>query len=283
MKVLPFKIPKTDESSIHLQFDDEVYFYDKLHQHPEAQLTWIIKGEGTLIHGDYLGSFKVGEIFLMGSNVPHVFRCEKRYYALESDQRVLSKSIFFRFEQLKEVSKIFPEVKSLLSILVAGDRGLKVESLHSAPLIAGFNEVFEREGMSRLSSFFNLLGKLTDPNAIQYLNDIPQKSIKEVEGRRLDDIFRFTLDNFGRRITLEEVAEVANMNKASFCRYFKQHTRKSYIDFLNEYRVNQATKLLLSKEKPIAQICFEVGFNNLSNFNRTFKQLTGKTPREIGY
>jgi AraC-like DNA-binding protein len=283
VKVLPFKIPKTDESSIHLQIDDEVYFYDKLHQHPEAQLTWVIKGEGTLIHGDYLGSFREGEIFLMGSNVPHVFRCEKKYYALDNEQRVLSKSIFFRLEQLNEAAKIFPEVKSLLSILAAGDRGLKVESLHSASLIVGFNEVFEREGMSRLSSFFNLLGKLTDPNTIQYLNDIPQKSIKEVEGRRLDDIFRFTLDNFGRRITLEEVAEVANMNKASFCRYFKQHTRKSYIDFLNEYRINQATKLLLSREKPIAQICFEVGFNNLSNFNRTFKQLTGKTPREIGY
>ncbi len=266
-----------------MQIDDEVYFYDKLHQHPEAQLTWIIKGEGTLIHGDYLGSFREGEIFLMGSNVPHVFRCEKKYYALDNEERVLSKSIFFRLEQLKEVAKVFPEVKSLLSILAAGDRGLKVESLYSASLIAGFNKVFEREGMSRLSSFFNLLGKLTDPNTIQYLNDIPQKSIKEVEGRRLDDIFRFTLDNFGRRITLEEVAEVANMNKASFCRYFKQHTRKSYIDFLNEYRINQATKLLLSKEKPIAQICFEVGFNNLSNFNRTFKQLTGKTPREIGY
>jgi AraC-like DNA-binding protein len=283
VKVLPFKIPKTDESSIHLQIDDEVYFYDKLHQHPEAQLTWVIKGEGTLIHGDYLGSFREGEIFLMGSNVPHVFRCEKKYYALDNEQRVLSKSIFFRLEQLNEAAKIFPEVKSLLSILAAGDRGLKVESLRSASLIVGFNEVFEREGMSRLSSFFNLLGKLTDPNTIQYLNDIPQKSIKEVEGRRLDDIFRFTLDNFGRRITLEEVAEVANMNKASFCRYFKQHTRKSYIDFLNEYRINQATKLLLSREKPIAQICFEVGFNNLSNFNRTFKQLTGKTPREIGY
>ena len=104
--------------------------------------------------------------------------------------------------------------------------------------------------------------------------------MKEAEGRRLDDIFRFTLENFGRRITLEEVAEVANMNKASFCRYFKQHTRKTYIDFLNDYRIGQACKLLRKKDNTVSQVCYESGFSNLSNFNRKFKEVTGKTPRE---
>jgi AraC-like DNA-binding protein len=281
VKVLPFRIPKTEESSLHLQIDDEVYFYDKLHQHPEAQLTWIIEGEGTLIHGDYLGSFKSGEVYLMGSNVPHVFRCDKRYY--QENDRVLSRSIFFRLDQLREAAKVFPELKSLLKDLAEGDRGLKVRDASASSILSYFKLVFEEEGVRRLAAFFDLLAALAGAEVVKYLNDLPQKSIKEVEGKRLDDIFRFTLENFGRRITLEEVAEVANMNKASFCRYFKQHTRKRYIDFLNEYRINQATKLLLSKDKPIAQICFEVGFNNLSNFNRTFKQITGKTPREITY
>jgi AraC-like DNA-binding protein len=279
LKVLPFRIPKTEESSLHLQIDDENYFYDKLHQHPEAQLTWILKGEGTLIHGDYLGSFKAGEVYLIGSNVPHVFRCDKRYY--EANDHVLSYTIFFRIDQVRDAASVFPEMRSLILALSKGDRGIKVKEDAIPNALSYFKQVFQEDGVKRLTVFFDLLSILTETDAIQYLNDLPQRSVKEIEGKRLDDIFRFTLDNYTRPITLEEIAGVANMNKASFCRYFKQHTRKSYIDFLNEYRINQAIKLLLTKEKAIAQVCFEVGFNNLSNFNRTFKQITGKTPRQV--
>ncbi|MFT6054872.1 MAG: hypothetical protein ACJASP_001767, partial [Roseivirga sp.] len=158
MKVLPFRIPKTEESSLHLQIDDEVYFYDKLHQHPEAQLTWIIEGEGTLIHGDYLGSFKSGEVYLMGSNVPHVFRSDKRYY--QENDRVLSQSIFFRLDQLREAAKVFPELKSLLKDLAEGDRGLKVKDASASRILSYFKLVFEEEGVKRLAAFFDLLAAL---------------------------------------------------------------------------------------------------------------------------
>ncbi|KOF01626.1 hypothetical protein OB69_16420 [Roseivirga seohaensis subsp. aquiponti] len=278
MKVLPFKIPKTEASSLYLQTDDEQYFYDMLHQHPEIQITWIISGEGTLIHGDHLRSFKGGQIFVMGSNVPHVFRCDKKYY--EQGMRVLSKSIFFRAEHLRETSKLFPEIRELLQFIQNAERGIRVKDDFSPQMLNAFEKVFETNGLRRLNSFFELLHLFGNEESIAYLNELPQKSVKEAEGRRLDDIFRFTLENFGRRITLEEVAEVANMNKASFCRYFKQHTRKTYIDFLNDYRIGQACKLLLNKDNTVSQVCYESGFSNLSNFNRKFKEVTGKTPRE---
>lgn len=278
MKVLPFKIPKTEASSLYLQIDDEAYFYDMLHQHSEIQITWVISGEGTLIHGDHLGSFKPGQVFVMGSNVPHVFRCDKKYY--EQEMRVLSKSIFFRAEHLRETSKLFPEIRELLQFIQNAERGIRVKDDFSPKMISAFERVFETNGLKRLNSFFELLHLFGHEESIAYLNELPQKSVKEAEGRRLDDIFRFTLENFGRRITLEEVAEVANMNKASFCRYFKQHTRKTYIDFLNDYRIGQACKLLLNKDNTVSQVCYESGFSNLSNFNRKFKEVTRKTPRE---
>lgn len=276
MKVLPFKIPKVEESSFHLQIDDEPYFYDKLHQHPELQLTWIVKGEGTLIYGDYLGEFKPNEIYLIGSNVPHVFRSKAEYYQ-QAEKRVLSKTIFIKPDLIKKGQAVFPELSQLEGLLLAADRGLKVNPEVSQKLIHQIEEIFHANPLSRLGQTLCLIDEL-GRTELQSLSQLPQKSITENQGRRLDDVFKFTLENYHRPIQLEEVAEVVHMNKAAFCRYFKQHTRKTYLNFLNEIRLQKAAELLRTTELSIAQIAYEVGFNNLSNFNRTFKLMKGNTP-----
>lgn len=279
MKALPFKIPKVEDSSFHLQIDDEPYFYDKLHQHPELQLTWIVKGEGTLIYGDYLGEFKPNEVYLMGSNVPHVFRSRAEYY--ENDGlRILAKSIFFKPDLIRKGQAILPELSQLEGLLLAADRGLKINPEESQKLIYQIDEVFRANPISRLGQTLCLVDEL-GKTELQPLSQLPQKSITENQGRRLDDVFKFTLENYHRPIQLEEVAEVVHMNKAAFCRYFKQHTRKTYLNFLNEIRLQKATELLRTTELSIAQIAYEVGFNNLSNFNRTFKVRVGMSPTKF--
>lgn len=276
MKALPFKIPKVEDSSFHLQIDDEPYFYDKLHQHPELQLTWIVKGEGTLIFGDYLGEFKPNEVYLMGSNVPHVFRSRAEYYE-NNGLRILAKSIFFKPDLIRKGQAILPELSQLEGLLLAADRGLKINPEESQKLIHQIDEVFRANPLSRLGQTLCLIDEL-GKTELQPLSQLPQKSITENQGRRLDDVFKFTLENYHRPIQLEEVAEVVHMNKAAFCRYFKQHTRKTYLNFLNEIRLQKATELLRTTELSVAQIAYEVGFNNLSNFNRTFKLVKGITP-----
>ena len=91
---------------------------------------------------------------------------------------------------------------------------------------------------------------------------------------------RFTLKEYHRPVSLDEIAGVANMTVNSFCRYFKTRTRKSYLNFLTEFRIGQACKLLQQEEYSIADVGFRVGFGNLSNFNRKFKELNGCTPKE---
>ncbi len=279
MKVLPFKIPKVESSSFHLQIDEEPYFYDKLHQHPELQLTWIVKGEGTLIYGDYLGAFQPNEIYLIGSNSPHVFRCKDEYYLPES-KHVLSKSVFFKPEFIRKGKDVVPELSRLEGLLLEADKGLKVESYKSEHLIGILEDIFQSTPLSRLGKILSLLDEFLATEK-QVLSHVPQKSIKENQGRRLDDVFKFTLENYHRVIQLEEVAEVVHMNKSAFCRYFKQHTRKTYLNFLNEIRLQKATELLRNTELSVAQIAFDVGFNNLSNFNRTFRILKNTTPLEL--
>ena len=100
----------------------------------------------------------------------------------------------------------------------------------------------------------------------------------ETENERMRKILEFTLENYKEDISLETIAEIANLTVPSFCRYFKSRTRKTYIYFLNEIRLSNARKMLIDKQLDISQISIECGFQNLSHFHRIFKNQTGVTP-----
>ena len=85
MKILPFKIPQSGDGAILLQTDNQPYFYDALHQHPEIQISCILQSSGTLFLGDYIDNFTPGDVFVIGSNIPHVFKNDPIYYAESSE------------------------------------------------------------------------------------------------------------------------------------------------------------------------------------------------------
>ena len=125
-----------------------------------------------------------------------------------------------------------------------------------------------------------LCAMLNEDKKASYLSHVDYKSIsKESDGQILNAVFQFTLSNFKDDITLHSVAKMANRSPAAFCRFFKKRTRKTYISFLNEVRIQEACSLLLKPDLNISEICFQTGFNNISNFNRQFKKITGFTPK----
>ncbi len=282
MKALPFKIPKTEQTSFHTQIDLEAYFYDTLHQHPEIQVTLIEESHGTLIYGDYLGSFQPGDVFVIGPNAPHVFRNDSSYYKSNSQVHAKALTFFFDRDTLGAPFLELPEAKDLVNFIDQSGRGLKLTGEGLEPLRQSIRSLFNQVGLDRIISLIEVLKQLSLSEDFEFLSGhLQTKKMSELEGKRLNDIFNFTMQAYDRPIQLGEVAEVANMTSTAFCRYFKQHTRKTYLDFLNEYRIGQACKLLAEKDKPIAQIAFDCGFNNLSNFNRKFKVVMSMTPREF--
>ncbi len=281
MKALPFKIPKTDQDSFHIEIDDEPYFYDKLHQHPEIQITLIIESTGNFIYGDYLGAFAPGDIFILGPNMPHVFRNDNDYYQTDRVLRARAFSLFFDEHTFGDGFLSLPEAEKLSQFIQTAKRGMKLNKESSHVLAPMIKEVFEVEGLKRVILLLQILNSLSSSVEFDYLtSQLNFKSISDDQGKRLDNIFRFTLEEYHRPIKLDEVANVANMSPSAFCRYFKQHTRKTYVDFLNEFRVGRACKLLKEQDRSISDICYEVGFSNLSNFNRKFKEITGTTPKK---
>jgi AraC-like DNA-binding protein len=282
MKILPFKIPKTSTESFRLQEDSDIHFYDYLHQHPEVQLTLILNSEGKVIVGDFIGTFKPGDIFLIGPNLPHVFRNDRNYSGDDTDGYAHSLSVFFEWQSFGQKFLALPELANLHEFIKHADRGLFLQEPVKSRVAQLIKQLFKKTAMDRLIVLLKILNVLSAHKNIEALASSGVYSeFDEVDGKKLADIYRFTMNEFHRKISLEEVASIAHMTTNSFCRYFKKRTRKSYVDFLTEIRIGQARKLIQQDELSISQISLDVGFNNLSNFNRKFKEVCSITPTDF--
>jgi AraC-like DNA-binding protein len=276
VKVIPFSIPKTSREAFRIQVDTLPYLYDKLHQHPETQIMLIEKGEGTLIAGDYVGRFSSGSLFLIGSNQPHVFRCDDIYYKPKSKLQVNSISIYFDERYAGESFWQLDELQKVYHFLLKSGVGYHIHGKTQSLLVQIIREMVPLKGINKLIHFMQLLKVLSESKELIPLSITqPQTHLTITEGKRMNDILQFTFSQSNRKIKIEEVAEVANLSAEAFCRYFKVRTRKTYTNFLNEVRISNACKMLIEKRKSVQEICYDSGFANLSHF----KRVTGKTPK----
>ena len=160
-------------------------------------------------------------------------------------------------------------------------KGIRVDGKRKEELASILAGLPESKGLGKLVGVLRLLEILANADEVSYLS-LPGDQMwqKEADGQRLNAVFQLIIHDYRRPISLEEAASTANLSVSAFCRYFKLRTRKTFIQFLNEFRISTACRLLVEQQFPISQICYAVGFNNLSNFNRQFKQVTGKSPSE---
>ncbi len=264
------KIPVNNDASFLVRRIQTQYFDAPLHFHPEYELTLIINGNGKRFVGDSVENFESGDLVLLGSNLPHFWRSDK-------PSETISEAIVVQFSTdfVQNILGKLPECKSIISMLVAAKSGIKFNTL-LAPLL---EKLMAEKGLKRLTILIELLeifSQSTDYQllASEYFNIKPDYA----ENERMRKILEFMLDNFQDEVSINDVADLANLTVPSFCRYFKARTQKTYVDYLHEIRVSHARKLLIDNELSISQIGLECGFQNLSNFHRIFKKQVGITP-----
>jgi len=278
MKVVPFQIPKSTEEAFRVQVDNVPHLYNHLHQHPEIQLTLIKESNGTLIAGDYVGPFHTGDVFVIGGNQAHVFRNEEKFFS--KGAKAIAVTIFFDETTFGENFWMLEEMKSLQQFLKNSSGGFRITGRKKKLLAEKLLSITNAKGIDRLIIFLEILKVLGNRKEMQPLTKpVIQRNIKSYDGNRLNKVIEFTFKEFQRPITLKEVSGLANLTPEAFCKYFKTRTRKTYINFLNEIRVNHACRLL-TEDKTIAEICYDCGFMNLSNFNRIFKKVKQLSPGE---
>ena len=139
--------------------------------------------------------------------------------------------------------------------------------------------LLNKEGLERIIGFLEILKDLAFSNNYTLLNvDGFAFEIEPQDNNKIDLIFSHVSKNFKQPIPLDEIAEKVSMTVPAYCRYFKKSTGKTFTQFVNEFRIVHATKLLAENPSSITDICFESGFNNFSHFNKLFKKFTGKSP-----
>ncbi|MBX2842198.1 MAG: AraC family transcriptional regulator [Flammeovirgaceae bacterium] len=278
MKIHPFKIPKNSEASFDIQVEHGAHLYDFLHNHQELQFTLLVQSSGTLFIGEYVGDFNDEDMFIIGSNVPHLFKNDQEHYE-QKDLKAHSIHIFFDQQVLGNDFLKLPEVKEIQYFFQLTRRCLKVKGETKAILVPLFHQIPKEKGFKKMLMLFQILEILSQSDELEVLSyENMDKEVNENEGKRLNDIFQFTFKEYHREISLKEASGIVHMTPSSFCRFFKQRTRKTYLDFLTEIRISNACKLLLQKKYSITEICFLSGFNNVSNFNRKFKRFMGMNP-----
>lgn len=279
MKVVAFNVPKVKREAFRFQEDGGSNFYDQLHQHAEIQIMWILQGEGTLIAGDYVGRFGPGDLYVIGSGQPHVFRNDKNYYDPKSKLKVKAISIYFNEKYWGDSFWQLEEMKLIRKFSGKASRGLEVRGKSKTAITDDILHLKKIQGIEKLIVFLSMLKKFCETRETKPLAVSAMASgFNPEEGKRMNAILSFTFRESHRKIYLREVAELANLSIEAFCRYFKVHTQKTYTSFLNELRVSNACQLLMNRDFSIQDVCYMAGFNNLSNFNRIFKQVMGKPP-----
>ncbi len=281
MKAQYHRVPVSTQDTFTVRHDTTRTLSSIWHYHPQLELHCVVRGEGVRFVGDDISNFSAGEIILLGENLPHNWQCNEAYFRDDPDARFEAIVLhflpnwlgadFLKLAEALPVAKLYE--KAQRGLLIQGELGhivrqLMEEALRAAPL-------------DRVIILLSILKHLTQSELIQPLatsHGFYQSN--EQETVRLNTICDYTLANYTREITLEDVAAVANLSVTSFCRYFKMMTRKTYFQFLIEVRVSFACRALIENQLPIEVICYESGFNNLSNFYRQFKKVQGVSPLE---
>jgi len=267
-----------------LHLDENTSFYARTHntprfevpwhQHVELELILFKKGFGTAFIGNHVGVFNAGDIYLLGSNLPHTFQKTKK------DLFVSALVVQFEEHFLGTGFLEIPEARSLPELFATALKGILVKGKTRKMLYELVNELEQRQGLSRVTRLIECLNLIAETKEYETLSTQEVKEFNSKNKERIDKIYQYTIDHFSESISLGQVAALASMSIPAFCSYFKKCTKKTYIEFLNEIRIGNACKLLTETQKPVSEICFECGFNTPANFNKQFYKVKGRTPMQ---
>lgn len=277
MKVYPFKIPKKPKENVIFQVDRSKRFYDKLHQHQEIQLSYIISGRGKLVVGNEITTFKSGDFIGIGSNLPHLFLSHPDSDISHRASIFFTENAFgqgfFANQEMIVLQLVF---KDLLFGFMVKDKSGFIEDL--------FHQLKNEHKFQLFLKLLELLRFVAKMDKTPLVQKPYTFRISKNQGQRLQLIFDHVMQNFQNEILLEDVAQKIHMSKNAFCRFFKQRTNKTFFQFLTEIRIQHACELLKEMtETPISEIALLSGYPSISNFNRQFKEITHMNPRTYRY
>ncbi|MFW6275417.1 MAG: AraC family transcriptional regulator [bacterium] len=274
------EITPLQEDDCFLVFDRErKIFTFPIHFHPEYEINFIANAKGARrVVGDHLGEIGDTELVMVGPNLYHGWENfnntgEGMHHEITIQfPRDLFQTQLLQKNILKPVRELFHNA----------NRGILFSEQTTEMASEKVKQISKKRGFDSYLEFQSLLYDLAISRDQRLLTNISfQKSTDFFNSDRIEKIYYFVRENYNKRIMLEDAATLLNMSIVSFSRLMKKRTGKSFVDFVNEIRLGYATRMLIETNKSISEICYECGFNNISNFNRTFRKKQNCTPSEF--
>lgn len=248
------------------------------HAHDEFELHLTVATRGKAFVGDYIGAFKPGSLFLTGPHLPHNWvtdaknnePVELRDMAVQFDQRSLDKA-----------KQAFPEFREIEGMLAMSRSGVEFVDFDPAISRPAFERIRETQGFAQVLAFLSLLDLLNKHPNKMVLSDakVIQKPTDK-KYTKIGEVIDYVINNYAEELSVTAAAAMAGMSETSFSRNFQASTGNRFTEFVNRIRIGQACILLFETEEKISSICYDVGFNNLANFNRHFTKMKNMTPSE---
>lgn len=251
---------------------------ERWHCHDEYELQLIVGTRGQAFVGDYVGHFEPGHLVLTGPRLPHNWISTD----LPPDGlSVRSLVIQFREKPLREGMQVIKELQELQPLLDKARHGVEFLGLGDG-VRERFHRIRQCHGLERFVEFAGLLCMLQNWQDHRLLSSMPMDGMHAHEPRSsINAIVEFVNEHYAEPLSTASVAARVNMTESRFSRHFNKATDSSFSSFVNRVRIHKACELLMHTDGQVSSICYEVGFNNIANFNRRFREMKGMTPREF--
>ncbi|CAL1519785.1 AraC family transcriptional regulator [Chitinophaga sp. MM2321] len=272
MKPLIQKLPLGEHHSFVARTYRTPHFEVGWHQHIEYELTLVTEGSGLCFVGNHVSKFETGDVYFLGTNLPHTFQ--------KIDPVSIGSSMVIQFcdDFWGAHFMNLPESRQIKQLFETSRYGLKITGESKSRLQPLIRELEFATGFNRILLLGSCLQIMAEKREYLQVSTQETRQLNHKDKECIDKVFRFTIDNFREPVTLTGVAGIACMSIPAFCRYFKKRTQKTYFDFLNEVRVGYACTLLLETRKPVLNICYESGYNTIANFHKQFLKIKKLTP-----
>jgi AraC-like DNA-binding protein len=265
-------LPKEQDHSFVVKDFDYNYYPTPWHYHPEYEIVLVTESTGKRFVGDHISDFHPGNLAFLGPNIPHYYRNDEAYYAVESPLRAKSIVIHFSEASLGKDFLELPEAARLGKLFERSLCGLDVGEATHREVAKKMHDIVGLSGLRRWVCLVEILIALVESKTLIPITKAPLVGYNEKESRRLSEVVDWIITNFENDIRLSEAAKIAAMNENAFSRFFSLRTRKTFSGFVQELRLQKAARLLVENELSITEVCFACGYNNISNFNRQFLQ-----------
>lgn len=250
------------------------------HYHPEIELILVRGSKGTRIVSTSMETFCGDDLLLLGKNTPHAFLHEERYLNETNppaEAMIIQFSENFLGHELWKLS----EFKQIHNLLVKSRLGLCVTSAGRALIVPLIEKLFEAASVDRVIILLEILKLLTQKGSHRTLVNDFCHAETTVNDERFNKILNYTYANYDEHISIEDMAQLVNLTKESFCRYFKGETHKTYFEFLTEFRIRKACQMIRDENKSMKEVGYSCGFDSISNFYYQFKKIMKISPLEF--